>query len=63
MDFQNIITLFFGALLIAIPLIAIYACLTNRNLTLKQQILWIVLSLIVPFFGAFLYLILYYKKK
>ncbi|SFS96730.1 PLDc N-terminal domain-containing protein [Sphingobacterium wenxiniae] len=62
MGFQEVITYIFSVLILAVPLFAIYKCLLNREFSVKQKALWVILSLIIPLFGGLTYLILFYKK-
>ncbi len=62
MDIQDVFTYIFSVLILAIPLFAIYRCLLNRNLSGRQKVFWILIALIVPFFGGLIYLILFHKK-
>ena len=60
-DFQSIWTYLFGAVVFLLPLIALFICLTNKSLTTKEKIIWSLIIIIVPVFGALVYLITHKK--
>lgn len=57
MDIQLIFTYLFGAVVFLLPLFALYKCILNKSLSVRDKILWALGILIIPVFGAVVYLL------
>lgn len=58
MDIQQFFTYAFGALIILVPLFALYRCLLNPSVSKLNKLLWSIGILIIPVFGGLVYLFL-----
>lgn len=56
MDIQQIFTYLFGAVVILVPLYALYKCLLNPQVGKVDKVLWVLGILIIPVFGGLVYL-------
>ncbi|SKB89399.1 Phospholipase_D-nuclease N-terminal [Sphingobacterium nematocida] len=56
MDIQQVFTYVFGALIVLVPLFALYRCLVNPQVGKVDKLLWGIGILIIPVFGGLVYL-------
>lgn len=56
MDIQGIFTYLFGAVVVIVPLFALYKCILNVDIKKGSKVLWILGILVIPVFGGLVYL-------
>lgn len=63
MDIQQVFTYLFGAVVVLVPLFALYKCVVNREVRKVDKVLWGVGILIIPVFGGLVYLFMNETQK
>ncbi|MDR2285284.1 MAG: PLDc N-terminal domain-containing protein [Sphingobacterium sp.] len=56
MDIQQVFTYLFGAVILLVPLFALYKCLMNVQVKKTAKVLWMLGIIIIPVFGGLVYL-------
>ncbi|TDQ73541.1 PLDc N-terminal domain-containing protein [Sphingobacterium yanglingense] len=56
MDMQQVFTYLFGAIVVLVPLFALYKCLVNGQIKKTAKVLWMLGIIIIPVFGGLVYL-------
>lgn len=58
MDIQQIFTFVFGAIVILVPLFALFKCVQNPQIKVVHKMIWAVGIIVIPVFGGLVYLLL-----
>lgn len=58
MDIQLIFTYLFAAIVVLVPLFALYKCFRNSQINMKSKMLWALGIIVIPVFGALVYLLM-----
>lgn len=63
MDIQQVFTYLFGAVVLLVPIFALYKCIVNTGIPIRDKVLWTIGILIIPVFGGLVYLLLNEARK